>query len=122
MDHPVQTLPPKDSAGAVGHPLDPLTAAEIARTTAIIQAHFPWGNDLRVETIDIEEPAKDVVRNHVPGRPFARIARFNIYRRGAMGVWQGRADLQRGEVIAERFRADARAMVAVEEVLLIEKT
>ena len=39
-----------------------------------------------------------------------------------MGVWQGRADLERGEVISKTFRADARAMVAVEEVLLIEKT
>ena len=42
--------------------------------------------------------------------------------RGVMGVWQGRADLERDEVISETFRADARAMVAVEEVLLIEKT
>jgi primary-amine oxidase len=122
MDHPVQTLPSKDSAAGVAHPLDPLTAAEIARTTAIIQAHFPWGNDLRVETIDIEEPAKDTVRDHVPGTPYPRIAGFNIYRRGVMGVWQGRADLERGTVISEVFRPEARAMVAVEEVLLIEKT
>jgi primary-amine oxidase len=122
MDHPVQTLPSKDSAGGVAHPLDPLTAAEIARTTAIIQGHFPWGNDLRVETIDVEEPAKDTVRDHVPGTPFPRIARFNIYRRGVMGVWQGRVDLERGTVISETFRPEARAMVAVEEVLLIEKT
>ncbi len=39
-----------------------------------------------------------------------------------MGVWQGRADLERGTVISEIFRPEARAMVAVEEVLLIEKT
>ena len=62
------------------------------------------------------------MRNHVQGTPFPRIARFNIYRRGVMGVWQGRVDLESGEVIAKTFRADARAMVAVEEVLLIEKT
>ncbi len=74
MDHPVQTLSPPARAGAVDHPLDPLTAPEIAHATAIIQAHFPWGNDLRVETIDIEEPEKAVVRDHVPGTPFPRIA------------------------------------------------
>ena len=62
------------------------------------------------------------MRNHVQGTPFPRIVRFNIYRRGVMGVWQGRADLESGEVISKTFRADARAMVAVEEVLLIEKT
>src|SRR5277367_1728669 len=122
MDHPVQSLSPIAAVHVEAHPLDPLTAPEIARATAIIQVHFPWGGDLRVETIDIEEPEKDLARNHVPGTPFPRIARFNIYRRGVMGVWQGRADLQRDKVISEVFRPEARAMVAVEEVLLIEKT
>ncbi len=122
MDCPVQTASLTDGVIKVAHPLDPLSAREIARATAIIRAHFPWGDDLRVETIDIEEPEKEFVRNHLQGMPFARIARFNIYRRGEMGVWQGRVDLESGEVIAKNFRADARAMVAVEEVLLIEKT
>ena len=122
MDHPVQTASLTEGIGEATHPLDPLSAREIDRATAIIRAHFPWGDDLRVETIDIDEPAKEFVRNHVQGTPFPRIARFNIYRRGVMGVWQGRVDLESGEVIAKTFRADARAMVAVEEVLLIEKT
>ena len=122
MDHPVQTSSPDVCGNQAAHPLDPLSAQEIARATEIIQAHFPWGGDLRVETIDIEEPDKHLVRNHVAGTPFPRIARFNIYRAGLMGVWQGRADLDRGEVVSEVFRPEARAMVAVEEVLLIEKT
>jgi primary-amine oxidase len=122
MDRPVQTASLTDGVSKVAHPLDPLSAREIARATAIIHAHFPWGDDLRVETIDLEEAEKEFVRNHVQGTPFPRIVRFNIYRRGVMGVWQGRADLESGEVIAKTFRADARAMVAVEEVLLIEKT
>ena len=42
-------------------------------------AFFPWGDDLRVETIDIEEPEKESVRNHIQGTPFSRIVRFNIY-------------------------------------------
>jgi primary-amine oxidase len=110
------------TAGGLPHPLDPLSAAEIGRATAIIQQHFPWGTDLRVETIDIEEPPKELVRGYVPGTPFPRIVRFNIYRRGVMGVWQGRADLGTGDVLGETFLPDARAMVAVEEVLLIEST
>jgi Cu2+-containing amine oxidase len=122
MDHPVQTASLTDAISEVAHPLDPLSAREIARATATIRAHFTWGDDLRVETIDIEEPTKEFARNHVQGTPFPRIARFNIYRRGEMGVWQGRTDLASGEVIAKTFRADARAMVAVEEVLLIEQT
>src|SRR4029079_10226740 len=122
MDHPVRSASLTEATADVAHPLDPLSGGEIARAAALIRAHFPWGDDLRVETIDIEEPAKEFVRSYVQGTPFPRIVRFNIYRRGEMGVWQGRADLEPGEVISETFRADARAMVAVEEVLLIEKT
>lgn len=106
----------------VAHPLDPLSAAEIARAGEIIRGHYQWGDALRVETIDIEEPDKQCVRGFVPGSPFPRIARFNIYRTGTMGVWQGRIDLGAGQVLSDRFRPEARAMVAVEEVLLIEKT
>jgi primary-amine oxidase len=109
-------------ADPASHPLDPLTANEIAQVATIIREHFQWGADLRVETIDLDEPAKQVVRGHVAGGVVPRVARFNIYRRGVMGVWQGRVDLATGAVLDTVFREDARAMVAVEEVLLIEKT
>ena len=109
------------AAATATHPLDPLTAHEIARVATIVRAHFQWGEDLRVETIDLDEPAKDIVRGHVEGAAVARVARFNVYRRGVMGVMQGRVDLAAGRVVQEAFREDARAMVAVEEVLLIEK-
>ena len=106
----------------VTHPLDPLTAAEISRAGEVIRAHFGWGEDLRVETIDIDEPPKEVVRNFKVGDPITRLARFNIYRRGVMGVICGKLDLGTGAVISKVFREDARAMIAVEEILLIEKT
>ena len=104
----------------VRHPLDPLSADEIQATAAIIREHFKWGDDLRVEMIDIDEPPRDVVRNYVPGTPFERIARFNAYQRGVMGVWQGRAHLGKREVIDKKFDAEARPMLAVEEIFEIE--
>jgi primary-amine oxidase len=110
------------SSGATAHPLDPLSAAELTRAASIIRAHFEWGEDLRVETIDLDEPGKDVVRGHRPGADPPRVARFNVYRSGAAGVWQGRVDLRTGHVTDKTLNATARPMVAVEEVLLIEKT
>jgi primary-amine oxidase len=104
------------------HPLDPLSADEIARAAALIRKRFDWGADLRVETIDLDEPSKELVRDFVEGRPVRRIARFNIYRRGVMGVVSGKLDLQTGELLSQVYRKDARAMVAVEEVLQIEAT
>jgi primary-amine oxidase len=104
------------------HPLDPLSHAELARAAALIRTHFGWGEDLRVETIDLDEPSKDSVRDYAEGAPFPRVARFNIYRRGVMGVVTGKVDLASGDLLSQTFREDARAMVAIEEVLLIEKT
>jgi primary-amine oxidase len=64
-----------DGASGVAHPLDPLDAVEIAKASSIIRQHYSWGDDLRVETIDIAEPDKATVRGHAPGGAFARIAR-----------------------------------------------
>jgi primary-amine oxidase len=106
----------------VSHPLDPLTAAEITEVTRILQGHFQWGQDLRVETIDIHEPAKEVVRHYASEAGPARVARFHAYRRGVMGVWDGLADLGRGKVISAVFKEKARPMIAIKEILQIEET
>lgn len=116
-----QHAPEHGSSTAAVHPLDPLSAAEIGKAAAIIRDRYGWGEDLRVETIDVDEPAKDLVRGFAPGTPFPRLARYNVFKRGRLGVWQGRVDLRAGTVIEDRFEADARAMVAVEEVFEIEK-
>ncbi|MEA2772091.1 MAG: primary-amine oxidase, partial [Acetobacteraceae bacterium] len=113
---------PGRHGAAFPHPLDPLSAAELRHAAELIRTHFDWGNDLRVETIDLDEPPKDVVRAYTEGTPIQRIIRFNIYRRGVMGVVSGKFDLGTGELLWQTFREDARAMVAIEEVLQIEKT
>jgi primary-amine oxidase len=112
-----------DRAGlTISHPLDPLTAAEITAVTRILQDHFQWGPDLRVETIDIHEPAKDVVRNYSPQAPPPRVARFHVYRRGVMGVWDGLVDLGRAKVVSAVCQEKARPMIAIKEILQIEET
>jgi primary-amine oxidase len=105
---------------AVHHPLDPLTAGEITAVTRILHDHFQWGPNLRVETIDANEPAKDVVRDYNPKNATPRIARFHVYQHGVMGVWQGLVDLGSAKVISKTFRAEARPMLAVQEILDIE--
>src|SRR6202046_675333 len=108
------------SSVAVHHPLDPLTAGEITEVTCVLEDHFQWGKDLRIETIDVNEPAKDVVRHYDPKHMPPRIARFNAYRHGVLGVWQGLVDLGSATVISKTFREKARPMLAVQEILDIE--
>ena len=57
------------------HPLDPLTADEIRRVTALLRrergvARPQW----RIAAIELREPAKEVVRAHRPGDPVERVA------------------------------------------------
>jgi primary-amine oxidase len=112
----------QQSSAPPTHPLDPLSAAELGRASEIIRDHYDCGEDLRVETIDVEEPAKDIVRAYEAGAPFERIARYTAFKRGRLGVWIGRIDLGTGKIGEERFDENARAMVAIEEVLEIEAT
>lgn len=107
-------------SAAFEHPLDPLTAAEISRASAIIRDHFSFGDDIRFETIDLVEPPKEVVRAFEPGNPISRIARFNIYKRAKTGVWTGKVDLGTGKIVAENFLPDAKPMISPEEFMLIE--
>jgi primary-amine oxidase len=106
MNKPAQN-PTSTSTVSIRHPLDPLSAEKLTEATAVIRNHFQWGDDLRVETIDVGEPPKAVVRGFREGDAIRRIARFNVYRRGVMGVWRGKIDLSEKKVIAQEFRADA---------------
>ena len=120
MDMETRHTKPDGTGACFPHPLDPLSAAELTRAAQLIRDYFSWGDDLRVETIDLDEPSKEVVRAHVEGAHIQRVARFNIYRRGVMGVVSGKFDLGSGALLWQVFREDARAMVAIEEVLQIE--
>ena len=62
------------------HPLDPLTADEIRRVTALLRrergvARPQW----RIAAIELREPAKEVVRAHRAGDPVERGARAIIW-------------------------------------------
>lgn len=105
---------------AFNHPLDPLTAEELVKAASILRTHFDFGPALLFETIELLEPAKDVVRAFVPGMPIERKARFNVHKRGGTGVWRGRLDLGLGTVTKVEFLADARPMISPEEFMMIE--
>ena len=56
------------------HPLDPLSADEIARAWELIRAKQAPGPRTRVISIALHEPPKDVVLRHQPGAPVEREA------------------------------------------------
>ncbi len=56
------------------HPLDPLSAAELTAAVALLRKARKLGPTYRFVSCVLEEPARDVVRAHRPGRPFPRRA------------------------------------------------
>ena len=56
------------------HPLDPLSAAEIARAWEIVRTERPLGPRVRVIFVMLHEPAKKVVLQHRPGDAVERAA------------------------------------------------
>ncbi len=69
-----QATPQETTRSAVSHPLDPLTADEIAEASAILKSQRDLGPRTRFETVVLREPDKKVVLAHRPGDPIRREA------------------------------------------------
>ncbi len=66
--------PATEGSAAPTHPLDPLSAAEMAQAVQLLREARKLGETYRFVSCVLEEPAKAVVREHQPGRPFPRRA------------------------------------------------
>ncbi|GGC87408.1 primary-amine oxidase [Chelatococcus reniformis] len=102
------------------HPLQALTPAEIREAVAVVRRDPPYGTATRFELIELEEPAKAVVRAFAPGTPIARRARVNVFSAEAVGVTRLVVDLDGGAIVAREEIASARPMIQLEQFMAIE--
>jgi primary-amine oxidase len=65
----------------VRHPLDPLTADEVRRTTAILRRDRGIDARWRFASIELKEPSKDAVGSFSPGDPISREALVVLWNR-----------------------------------------
>jgi primary-amine oxidase len=63
------------------HPLDPLTADEFRAAAAVLRRDKGVDERWRFASIELREPAKDVVRSFAPGDPIRREARVTCWSR-----------------------------------------
>jgi len=101
----------------VSHPLDPLTAEEVARTVQLIKASGLYHDGVKFETVELRDPDKAFVRAWQPGQPFPRCAFVAIYDTAGIGVTECTVDLTAGEITSQREIARARAAVMVDEII-----
>jgi primary-amine oxidase len=69
------------AAPGTPHPLDPLTADEFRAAAAILRRDRGVDERWRFASIELREPAKDVVRAFSPGDPIRREARVTVWSR-----------------------------------------
>jgi primary-amine oxidase len=102
-----QTPPvrPRAAAGAT-HPLDPLTAAEIATAVRLVraqpelQAQAGGDGELLFPTVTLNEPSKAEVRAFTPGSAFRREAVVVVFDRAGNRTFDARIDLRAKRVLS----------------------
>ena len=100
---------------SVKHPLDALTAAEITKTTAILQSAGHADKETLFASIKLEEPEKSVVLAWKTGKSIPRAAAA-ILRRNAK-TYEAVVDLISGSVVSHKEIPGAQPFLTMSEIL-----
>ena len=93
--NPVPPPGPPVASDATGHPLDPLTAAEIEQAAALITGRYAAGPQWRFASVELTEPGKDALAS---ARPVPREAAAVCWNTGDGQAYRARVSLTGGEV------------------------
>ena len=94
------TAPGVKISDAPRHPLDPLSAAELEEAVRILAREKHLGDNVRLASINLIEPAKSLVEKHQPGSPFERKALAVLLDRGKRASDEAVLDLAGKSVIS----------------------
>jgi primary-amine oxidase len=75
------------------HPLDPLYSAELEEVVRILGRERYLGDNVRIASINLIEPAKSLVEKHQPRSPFERKALAVLMDRGKRASYEAVVDL-----------------------------
>jgi primary-amine oxidase len=75
------------------HPLDPLSAGELEEAVRILAREKYVGDNVRIASINLIEPAKSLVESHKPDSPFERKALAVLLDRGKPASYEAVVDL-----------------------------
>jgi primary-amine oxidase len=82
------------------HPLDPLTADEVARAWSLVGPREGLGPRIRVISIALAEPTRAALREHADGRPIERAAFVVLIDRDASRTYEAVVSLDAGRVVS----------------------
>lgn len=103
------------------HPLEPLTAAEMAQAISILRSSGKLGSQTRFVKVDLNEPAKEVVLNFKDGDPVEREA-FIMLLDGTDGAtYEVIVSLRQGQVKEFRHIPGVQPPIMLDEVFACEQ-
>jgi primary-amine oxidase len=107
---------------ATGHPLEPLTAEEIAAASALLRERAGLGPEARFVFVSLHEPAKAEVAAWSPGSTApAREAEVIVYQRGSRTTHRAVVSLSAGELVSWRVVPRVQPSIMAEEFLSCEE-
>ena len=114
--------PPTAETTAVTHPLEPLTADEVAQAARVLKADRGLGPTARFVFIALREPPKDVVRAFSPdGPPPPREAHIVLYEKGERTTYEAVVSLTEEAVTDWRAIEGVQAPIMGEEFMACEE-
>lgn len=105
---------------AARHPLDPLTAAEIAAAVAILRASGRLGARVRFASIALREPSKETVRDFRDGDSIAREAFIVLLDNDTNSVHEAVVSLTDGDIVGWQQIPGAQPHIMYDEFVACE--
>ena len=102
-------------AGGTPHPLDPLSAEEIRTAATIVRRDHGVDERWRFASIELREPAKEVVRDFSAGDPIRREAEVICWNRDDGQAYKALVALDEDRVAAWEHRPGAQPSMTVDE-------
>ncbi len=102
------------------HPLDPLSAEEVARATAILRDERGLPERVRFATVELREPPKAVVLGHRPGQAFEREVFVAVLDPADGKTYEALVSLTAGRVTDWRHVPDVHPAIMLEEMMECE--
>jgi primary-amine oxidase len=108
-------LPERSSTTGLEHPLDPLSAGEIRTLTAIVRRDQGVGAGWRFASIELREPAKDLVQGFSPGDRVERLAEVVCWNRADGRTYKARVSLDQDRVLSWQHCPGMQANLTMDE-------
>ncbi len=122
MAIPTEAISDATTLNAHLHPLDPLYPAELEETVRILARENHLGDNMRVCSINLIEPAKGFVEKHRNGAPFERKALAVLLDRAKRTAYEATVDLLDQSVISvTEFASGVQPSIMLDEFGEVEQ-